>query len=108
MIALTGSISAFATPKVLHLNNKDGKTTVIFEIPAEDAGESGSVTIDNVALSNNGETIAAKQVFATTSENTIVTAHFKKLTVFDNCTLTFNLNGEKVSLNVQDYMEQRN
>ena len=79
--ALLAIGSAHATPKFLSLNNKHGKTTI--------------------------KTFQAKKVDAIWGDNSIVILQFEKLTAFEDCTLSFSLNGEPVSLDIQSCLADR-
>ena len=96
--ALLAIGSAHATPKFLSLNNKHGKTTIIIEIPASDRDETNGLSIEDVVLYNSGKTFQAKSVDAIWGDNSTVILQFEKLTAFDDCRLSFSLNGEPVSL----------
>ncbi len=126
--------SAFGAPRFKELNNFHGKTTIKIEIPASDRDADGGLSIDNVKLHNNGETLAAKKVDAKwgekigenrcknrcekigekigekncekSGENTTVILEFKKLTLFAGCTLSFTMNGTPVTINLQRHMSR--
>ena len=89
--ALLAIGSACATPKFLSLNNKHGKTTIKIEIPASDRDETNGLSIEDVA----------KKVDAIWGDNSIVILQFEKLTAFEDCTLSFSVNGKPVSLDIQ-------
>ena len=91
---------SFAAPQFKGLNNKHGKTT----IPASDRDASNGLSVDNVKLYNNGETLTAKNVNAICGENSTIIMEFKKLTTFKDCTLSFTVNGEPVSMDLQSFM----
>ena len=93
---------SFAAPQFKGLNNKHGKTTI--EIPASDRDASNGLSVDNVKLYNNGETLTAKNVNAICGENSTIIMEFKKLTTFKDCTLSFTVNGEPVSMDLQSFM----
>ena len=63
-LTLLAAGSAFGAPRFKELNNFHGKTTIKIEIPASDRDADGGLSIDNVKLHNNGETLAAKKVDA--------------------------------------------
>lgn len=114
--------SAFGAPRFKELNNFHGKTTIKIEIPASDRDADGGLSIDNVKLHNNGETLAAKKVDAKwgekqgenrcekigekSGENTTVILEFKKLTLFAGCTLSFTMNGTPVTIDLQRHMSR--
>lgn len=77
------------------------KTTIKIEIPACDRDSQNGLSIDNVKLYNNGKMLSAKKVRAIWGENSTIILEFKKLTKFEDCTLSFTLNGEAVSMNLQ-------
>lgn len=97
--------SAFAAPKFKGINNKHGKTTIKIEIPASDRDASNGLSVENVKLCNNGETLTAKKVNAVWGKDSIIILEFKKLTRFDNCILSFTVNGEPVSMDLQRHMD---
>ncbi len=119
-LTLLAAGSVIGAPRFKELNNFHGKTTIKVEIPASDRDADGGLSIDNVKLHNNGETLAAKKVNAKwgekqgenrcknrcekSGENTTVIFEFKKLTLFAGCTLSFTMNGTPVTINLQRYM----
>ena len=105
--ALLAIGSAHATPKFLSLNNKHGKTTIKIEIPASDRDETNGLSIEDVVLYNSGKTFQAKSVDAIWGDNSTVILQFEKLTAFEDCTLSFSLNGEPVSLDIQSCLADR-
>ena len=105
--ALLAIGSAHATPKFLSLNNKHGKTTIKIEIPASDRDETTGLSIEDVVLYNSGKTFQAKSVDAIWGDNSTVILQFEKLTAFEDCTLSFSLNGEPVSLDIQSCLADR-
>lgn len=105
--ALLAIGSAHATPKFLSLNNKYGKTTIKIEIPASDRDETNGLSIEDVVLYNSGKTFQAKSVDAIWGDNSTVILQFEKLTAFEDCTLSFSLNGEPVSLDIQSCLADR-
>ena len=124
VLMLLAAGSVIGAPRFKELNNFHGKTTIKVEIPAYDRDADGGLSIDNVKLHNNGETLAAKKVNAKwgekqgenrcknrceksgekSGENTTVIFEFKKLTLFAGCTLSFTMNGTPVTINLQRYM----
>ena len=97
--ALLAIGSAHATPKFLSLNNKHGKTTI--------KDETNGLSIEDVVLYNSGKTFQAKSVDAIWGDNSTVILQFEKLTAFEDCTLSFSLNGEPVSLDIQSCLADR-
>ncbi len=106
IVALLSFGNACAAPKFKGLNNNHGKTTIKVEIPASDRDESNGLSIDNVQLYNNGEILTAKKVNAIWGENSIIILEFKKLTEFEDCTLSFTVNGKPVNIDIQKLMNQ--
>lgn len=98
--------SAFAAPKFMGLNNRHGKTTVKIEIPASDCDASNGISVDNVKLYNNGEMLRAKKVHAIWGENSIIIFEFKKLKKFEDCILSFTVNGDPVNIDIQSLMNK--
>lgn len=103
-IGLLAVGSSFAAPQFKGINNKHGKTTIKIEIPASDRDASNGLSVDNVKLYNNGEMLTAKKVNAIWGENSTIILEFKKLTTFADCTLSFTVNGEPVSMDLQSIM----
>ena len=123
-LTLLAAGSVIGAPRFKELNNFHGKTTIKVEIPAYDRDADGGLSIDNVKLHNNGETLAAKKVNAKwgekqgekqgenrcekigekSGENTTVILEFKKLTLFAGCTLSFTMNGTPVTINLQRHI----
>lgn len=99
--------SACAAPEFLSLNNKHGKTTIKIEIPASDRDETNGLSIEDVVLYNDGKTFQAKKVDAIWGDNSIVILQFEKLTAFEDCTLSFSVNGKPVSLDIQSCLADR-
>ncbi len=100
-IVLLAAGNAFAVPRFMGIDNKNGKTTIKIEIPACDRDSQNGLSIDNVKLYNNGKMLSAKKVRAIWGENSTIILEFKKLTKFEDCTLSLTLNGEAVSMNLQ-------
>jgi len=99
--ALLAIGSACATPEFLSLNNKYGKTTIKIEIPASDRDETNGLSIEDVVLYNDG-IIAPNCIDLLCLKGfTIVILQFEKLTAFEDCTLSFSVNGKPVSLDIQ-------
>lgn len=103
-IALLSLGSAFALPKFKSLDNKHGKTTIKVEIPAFDRDSSNGFSIDNVRLYNKGKILNPKKVDAIWGDNSTIILEFKKLKEFEDCTLSFTLNGESVSMDIQSIL----
>ena len=127
-LTLLAAGSVIGAPRFKELNNFHGKTTIKVEIPAYDRDADGGLSIDNVKLHNNGETLAAKKVNAKwgekngdksdekcgkkcgkksgekNDESTTVIFEFKKLTLFAGCTLSFTMNGTPVTINLQRHI----
>lgn len=106
-IGLLAVGSSFAAPQFKGINNKHGKTTIKIEIPASDRDAANGLSVDNVKLYNNGEMLTAKKVDAIWGENSTIILEFKKLTTFHDCTLSFTVNGESVSMDLQSIMMNR-
>lgn len=98
--------SAVAAPQFKGLNNKHRKTTIKIEIPASDRDESNGLSIDNVKLCNNGKLLKANKADAIWDENSTIILEFKKLTTFEDCTLSFTINGKPVSMDIQSRLER--
>lgn len=63
-IVLLAAGNAFAVPRFMGIDNKNGKTTIKIEIPACDRDSQNGLSIDNVKLYNNGKMLSAKKVRA--------------------------------------------
>ena len=100
-VALLSFGSALAAPQFKGLSNKHGKTTIKVEIPASDRDATNGLSVDNIKLYNNGEMLSAKKVDAILGENSMIIMEFKKLKKFENCTLSFTVNGKTVSIDIQ-------
>ena len=100
-VALLSFGSALAAPQFKGLSNKHGKTTIKVEIPASDYDATNGLSVDNIKLYNNGEMLSAKKVEAILGENSMIIMEFKKLKKFENCTLSFTVNGKTVSIDIQ-------
>ncbi len=98
--------SVFAAPQFKGLNNKHGKTTIKIEIPVSDRDDSNGLSIDNVRLYNNGKILKATKVNAIWGDNSIIILDFKRLTTFEDCILSFTINGKPVSMDIQSQLER--
>ena len=103
-IALLSIGSAFALPQFKGLDNNHGKTTIKIEIPSFDRDSSNGLSIDNVRLYNKGKILNPKKVDAIWGDNSTIILEFKKLKEFEDCTLSFTLNGESVSMDIQSFL----
>ena len=95
-----------AAPLFKGLSNKHGKTTIKIEIPASDRDATNGLSVENVKLYNNGEILSAKKIDAIWGDNSMIIMEFKKLKEFENCTLSFTVNGEPVSIDIQRLMNR--
>lgn len=105
-VALLSFSSVFAAPKFMGLNNKHGKTTIKIEIPASDRDTSNGLSVDSITLYNNGEVFTAKKVDVLWGDNSIIILDFKKLKTFEDCILSFTVNGTPVSINIKSFMNR--
>lgn len=94
-------------PKFKEINNKHGKTTIKIEIPASARDAYNGLSVDNVKLYNNGEILTAKKVDAMWGEDSTIILEFKKLKKFQDCTLSFTVNGKPISMDIQRIMINR-
>lgn len=69
--------------------------------------ESNGLSVDDVKLYNNGEILTAKKVDAIWGKDSTIILEFKKLTTFEDCTLSFTVNGKPVSMDIQSIMLKR-
>lgn len=105
-IAMLSFGSALASPQFKGLSNKHGKTTIKVEIPAADCDASNGLSVDNIKLYNKGEMLPAKNVEVIRGETSIIIMEFKKLTEFEDCMLSFTVNGKPVSIDIQSLMNR--
>ena len=105
-VALLSFDSALAAPQFKGLSNKHGKTTIKVEIPVSDRDATNGLSVDNIKLYNNGEMLSAKKVDAIWGENSMIIMEFKKLKEFENCSLSFTINGEPVSIDILSLMNR--
>lgn len=94
--------SAVASPKFKGLNNNNGKTTVKIEFPVSDFSQ--VTEIKDWQLHNNGKVYDVKKVDIKGRDGNTFVLEFKKLTEFTDCTLSFTVNGEPVSIDIQSLM----
>lgn len=86
--------------KVKSINNNDGKTTV--EIRGEGLGN--SLNVSGGTFTTKGKTYEAKSLNCSmTDGNAAITAVFPFLTEFDNVSMTLDINGEKMSFDLEDF-----
>ncbi|MCM1505357.1 MAG: hypothetical protein NC127_09195 [Muribaculum sp.] len=97
-IALLAFGSALATPQFKGLSNRHGKTTVKIEFSSSDL--SRTTVISDWKLHNNGKEYAVKKVDVKGKNGEIFVLEFAKLTKFSDCTLSFSVNGEPVSIDI--------
>lgn len=106
-IGLLAAGGPVGLPQFKGINNKHGKTTIKIEIPASARDASNGLSVDNVKLYNNGETLSAKKVDAIWGEDSTIILEFKKLKTFQDCTLSFTVNGKPISMDIQHIMINR-
>lgn len=86
--------------KVKSINNNDGKTTV--EIRGEGLGN--SLNVSGGTFTTKGKTYEARSLNCSmTDGNAIITAVFPFLTEFDNVSMTLDINGEKMTFDLEDF-----
>lgn len=86
--------------KVKSINNNDGKTTV--EIRGEGLGN--SLNVSGGTFTTKGKTYEAKSLNCSmTDGNATITAVFPFLTEFDNVSMTLDINGEKMTFDLEDF-----
>lgn len=89
--------------KVKSINNHDGKTTV--EIRGEGLGN--SLNVSGGTFTTKGKTYEARSLNCSmTDGNAAITAVFPFLTEFDNVSMTLDINGEKMSFNLEDFFNK--
>lgn len=86
--------------KVKSINNNDGKTTV--EIRGEGLGN--SLNVSGGTFTTKGKTYEARSLNCSmTDGNATITAEFPFLTEFDNVSMTLDINGEKMTFDLEDF-----
>ncbi len=89
------AISANAQFKFKSLNNNDGKTTIVI---VDDNFQSGSETCCAKFI-NDGKTYDADSMVTTQEDNKMsITMTFKRMTVFNNTSVTLMLNGQQINV----------
>lgn len=95
LICTLFAFSAKAQFKFKSLDNKDGKTTIVI---VDDNFKSGSETCC-AKFNNDGKTYDAKSMVSTQEGNKMsITMTFKKMTVFNNTSVTLTINGQQVNI----------
>ena len=91
-ICVLAAISANAQFKFKSLDNNDGKTTIVI---VDDNFKSGSETCC-AKFNNDGKTYEAKSMVTTQEDGKIsIIMSFKKMTVFNNTSVTLTINGQQ-------------
>ena len=103
-VALFSFGSALASPKFKGLSNNHGKTTVKIEFPISDF--SNTTIIKDWKLYNDGKVYDVKNIEVKGSKVYTFVLEFKKLTKFSDCSLSFTVNGETVSIDIQSLMDR--
>lgn len=86
--------------KVKSINNNDGKTTV--EIRGEGLGN--SLNVSGGTFTTKGKTYEARSLNCSmTDGNATITAVFPFLTEFDNVSMTLDINGEKMTFDLEHF-----
>ncbi|MCM1041544.1 MAG: hypothetical protein NC396_03835 [Bacteroides sp.] len=91
------SVPVFARPEMIKMTNAHGKTTFWISVPDEDRGDSRALRIENFVFHNNGKSYKAQRVSMadrTAQGKTTLKVSFEKFTEFNDCALSFTLNGE--------------
>ncbi len=103
-ICALAAVSAKAQFKFKSLDNNDGKTTIVI---VDDNFKSGSETCC-AKFNNDGKTYDAKSMVTTQENGKIsITMTFKKMTVFNNMSVTITVNGEQKNIPI-DLLEVAN
>lgn len=97
--------SMFAASQFKGLNNKNGKTTVKIEIPDSDLSQ--FTVIRDWKLHNGGKTYDVRNVNVQGKEGNTFVLEFSKLTKFSDCRLSFTINGEPISIDIQSILVNR-
>ncbi len=94
-ICVIFAITAKAQFKFKSLDNNDGKTTIVI---VDDNFKAGS-EICCAKFNNDGKTYNAKSMVTTQEDGKMtITMTFKKLTVFNNTSLTLTVNGQQTNV----------
>lgn len=89
------AISANAQFKFKSLDNNDGKTTIVI---VDDNFKSGS-EICCAKFNNDGKTYDAKSMVSTQEDRKMsITMTFKRMTVFNNTSITLTVNGQHTNV----------
>ncbi len=89
------AINADAQFKFKSLDNNDGKTTIVI---VDDSYKTGS-TICCAKFNNDGKTYDAKSMVSTKEDSKMsITMTFKKMTVFNNTSVTLTINSQHVDI----------
>lgn len=97
-------ISSNAQLKFKSLDNNNGKTTIVIE---DDNFKSGSETCC-AKFNNDGKTYYAQSTVSTQEGKImVITMTFKKMTVFNNMSVTITVNGEQKNVPI-DLIEVAN
>ncbi|MBP3287602.1 MAG: hypothetical protein J6L79_00025 [Muribaculaceae bacterium] len=92
------AINANAQFKFKSLDNNDGKTTVVI---VDDNFKQGSETCC-AKFNNDGKTYDATSMVTTQEgKNMSVTMTFKRMTVFNNTSITLTVNGQHVNVPIE-------
>ena len=90
-MAIVVTLTAFASPTFKSLDNYSNKTTVIVEVDSI----SPNHLLQDVVFHNNGKAYECKELKTTLYEGKLtISASFKHLKKFENCYLSFMLNGQ--------------
>ncbi len=90
-MAIGISFIAFAAPSFKSLDNYSDKTTVIVEMDSI----SSNHILQDVVFHNAGKAYECKELKTTLiGEKLTISASFKKFKTFENCYVTFMLNGQ--------------
>ncbi len=91
------AITANAQFKFKSLDNNDGKTTIVI---VDDNFKSGS-EICCAKFNNNGKTYDAKSMVTTREDGKMsITMTFKRMTVFNNTSITLTVDGEQTNVQI--------
>lgn len=104
-LCIIAAVSANAHFKFKSLDNNDGKTTIVI---VDDNFKSGSETCC-ARFTNDGKTYDAKSMVTTQEGNKMsITMTFKRMTVFNNTSVTLTVNGQQtiVPINLSEIANQ--
>lgn len=88
--------------KVKNLNNNDGETTLV----VTGTGLGNSLSVEDATLTNDGKTYKSKGVSCSlTNGEATITYTFPFIDEFENVSLDLEVNGSKVNINMEPFLD---